>query len=232
MMTPPKHHSTWEQITTMGKYTQPPDFNFRILQTILDRVWSKTEFRVSRIRDGLLQFFFQTKDEMEAILDQTPWNVENHLLILTPASPSQLPPPSEFEWIECWVHLWGFPRFMISEAIGRKFLMRPDIKSIENRVMIHTGHKFYRMRVMLNILEPLKKCMSIQITPTLSYTGALHYERLQTICYACGRIGHIQIGCYYHPHPIDPIEIPYEEWILADTDPSHLFWFSDASQPN
>lgn len=69
--------------------------------------------------------------------------------------------------------------------------------------------------------------MSIQFNPLLSYTGALRYERLPTICYTCGRIGLIQIGCYCHPQAVDLVEISYDEWIIADSDPSHLLWLFD-----
>lgn len=71
--------------------------------------------------------------------------------------------------------------------------------------------------------------MTIQVSPSLSYIGALHYERLPEICYACGRIGHIQVGCFYQPREVEPMEIPYEDWIIADIDPSQLLW---SSYPN
>lgn len=87
-----------------GKLYSAPDFNFRTFQAILDRAWNKTDFRVCKIRDALLQFFFQSKEDMEAMLQRAPWNVDNHLLILIPGSTHQLPFPSDFEWIECWIH--------------------------------------------------------------------------------------------------------------------------------
>lgn len=83
--------------------------------------------------------------------------------------------------------------------------MRPNIKSIQNRVMIHIGHRFYRMRVKLIILEPLKKCMPILINPTLLYIGALRYERLPAICYACWRIGPnlpLRLNSKIMPNPV------------------------------
>lgn len=136
-----------------GKIHAAPNFNFRTLQTILDHPWNKTKFRVSWIRDGLLQFFFQSKKEMEAILECTPWNIENHLLILVSGSTNQLPFPSDFDWVEYWIHFWGL---------------------------------FGIMRVKINILKPLKKCMSIQVSRSLFYSGALCYERLPTFCYDAG----------------------------------------------
>lgn len=48
----------------------------------------------------------------------------------------------------------------------------------------------------------------------------------------CGRIEHIQKGCYYNPQVVDPIEIPYDKWIIAQSDPSRLLWSSDPIQIN
>lgn len=125
-----------------GKIYLAPYFNFRTLQTILDRSWNKTDFRVSKVRDGLLQFFFQSKDDMEVILERAPSNIDNHLLILIPNSTHQLSFPSDFEWIEYWIHFWGLPGFMISEKIGRLMLQCPSIKAIQNRAMVHIGQPY------------------------------------------------------------------------------------------
>lgn len=89
---------------------------------------------------------------MEAIIERAPWNIDNHLLILIPSSPQQLPYMSDFDWIECCIHFWDLPEFMISEVIGQMFLMRPRVTAIQNKTMIYAGHRFYRIRVKLNVL--------------------------------------------------------------------------------
>lgn len=156
---------------------------------------------------------FSKKGWNEGYSWSAPWNIDNHRLILIPGSAHQLPYLAYFNWIECWIHFCSLPRYMVLEAIGRMLLMRPGVKSIHNRAMVHTDHRFYRKRVTINILEPLKKCMSLQVNPSLSYIGVIWYERLPATCYACGRIGHIQGSCFYHPQAV---EIPYDKWIIAD----------------
>lgn len=76
------------------------------------------EFRVNKLQDGTFQFFFQLRDDMEGILQRAPWNIEKLLLILLEGRPNQIPPYHFFEWIKCWVHVWGLLSFVVSEAIG------------------------------------------------------------------------------------------------------------------
>lgn len=49
-----------------------PYYNFCTLKTILNHAWSKVEFHVRKMQDGTFQFFVQSRDEMENILENTP----------------------------------------------------------------------------------------------------------------------------------------------------------------
>lgn len=117
-------------------------------------------------------------------------------------------------WLLDWVVVvWVLPKIL---------LITEHIKHIQIRELLADGHWFYKMQAMINVTQPLKKCLHLQLGRYPETCGLLRFERLPIGCYHYGRIDHIQ-AIYTHPQESDEApEIPYDEWLIAATNASWL----------
>lgn len=79
------------------------------------------------------------------------------MLILVQGCPHITPHMEAFEWITGWIHKWGLPNYMVSDEVDRIFHNKPDILIVQQKEVIADGHKCYRVRIRINIWNPLKK---------------------------------------------------------------------------
>lgn len=75
-------------------------------------------------------------------------------------------------------------------------------------------------------MNPLKKYLCISLDDKIEVWGLLHYERIVTIYYNYGCMGHLIDACPFPEVPYTKEDIPYDEWILALEDQSKLIWHS------
>lgn len=65
----------------------------------------KFVFHVCQASYKILQFFFKYRDDIQGIVEKSPWYINNNMLILTIGDPYITPPFEDFEWIEECVHI-------------------------------------------------------------------------------------------------------------------------------
>lgn len=105
----------------------------------------------------------------------------------------------------------GLPGFIVSEAIGMVLAALAQYRQIHIRELILNGHRYYKMSTKINIRNPLKKCLHLNMGQFQEIRGLLWYERLPTICYRCGRIGHLQGNCSYLISKDKDDDLPFGE---------------------
>lgn len=70
----------------------------------------------------IYQFFFQSNEDLQWILDGTPYNIDNSLLVLVAGTAQTCPPFEAFDWIEVRAHLWRLPSCFITRPVARNIL--------------------------------------------------------------------------------------------------------------
>lgn len=58
-----------------------------------------------------------------------------------------------------------------------------------------TGGEFLRVRIILDITQPLPRCYKLWVERKLVGWVGLKYERLPNFCYWCGSVGHGNRDC-------------------------------------
>ncbi|KAL8166188.1 hypothetical protein V2J09_007687 [Rumex salicifolius] len=128
------------------------------------------------------------------LFDGTHEGPVDHLLTLCGGDGTQtFAPPSCFTptWVrilDLHIHLYE-EQVLLSAAIGIGQPIRVDTRTLN----AHRG-RFARVCIEVDVERPLKGTIVINESRFL-----LEYEGLPTICYGCGRFGHVQAGCPYRP---------------------------------
>ncbi|KAG8486486.1 hypothetical protein CXB51_019780 [Gossypium anomalum] len=158
----------------------------------MDSLWRPIQsFQLTDIENGYFLAKFQNKEDYDKVLTQGPWIIFGQYLTVQPWTKefSLLQPyPSV---VMAWIRLPGLPGFMykrrILEAIGSmigkmvKFKFKTDSK---------TRGKFARMALFINLDKPLisQICVNGEIQRVV-------YEALPTVCFTCGKYGHVRDLC-------------------------------------
>ncbi|KAL5818562.1 hypothetical protein ACOSQ4_022404 [Xanthoceras sorbifolium] len=102
-----------------------------------------------------------------------------------------------FDLVEFWVQIHNIPLLCMNKEVGI-FLG----KQIGEFIDIDLGDsgdclgKYLRVRILINISKPLKRCIRIDLTGSGVETALLlRYERLPYHCFSCGMVGHSFCEC-------------------------------------
>lgn len=95
--------------TCYGKPVADREYIVQGFCRCLHRSWWYNDFRINKLGVGVYQFYFKKRVTMEQIVTNGPWNIEDHILILTSWSKQPLDEATSFAKIELWVHISGLP---------------------------------------------------------------------------------------------------------------------------
>lgn len=134
--------------------------------------------------NDLYQFLFKVAVEMQGVLEHSPWNINNCLLVLVVGRVDRSPPLHAFDWVELWV--------------AKNLLQKLEIPLVHIHDTNLNGFKIFRIRMSVNLAKPLRKYMFLQFESTIERFGFLRYERVSTVCFHCSTVGHSKT-CLSYP---------------------------------
>ncbi|KAL0458053.1 UNVERIFIED_CONTAM: hypothetical protein Slati_0432500 [Sesamum latifolium] len=123
--------------------------------------------------------------------------------------------------------------FGVASFIGNSMGMFCDMEMDESG---RTWGDSLRIRVAINITQPLIRALRVRTTMGGEVVVSFTYERLQNFCYLCGCLGHLSAVCElrFEEGFQDPGEaMPYDAWLRAPprTWGSHKPWKAPESAP-
>lgn len=179
-----------------GKLFVDKEIHILNIRRCLRRAWKGNDFQVYKIDMGIYQFFFKKWEAMDFILSNGLWNVEDHLLLLTPWSESAMDGPLSFTTTDFWIQITGLPNDWYSTRIGKKlFSYTKDCSYVELRSHWELKTKFYCIRVSIQVEKPLWHFLCAGPSISDKYRGMFKYEKLHCLCFRCGCIGHFYCDC-------------------------------------
>ncbi|XP_041001602.1 uncharacterized protein LOC121247297 [Juglans microcarpa x Juglans regia] len=135
-------------------------------------------------------FTFRTSHDKLRVLNQAPWNIKGHLLILKPWSPGATFNEISLNHATFNVQIHGLPLDHITlnnaKEIGKA--LGNLIKVEEDPLYGLAFRKFIRIKVELDITKPLQQGFMMPRTDKSEIWIAIKYEKLSDFCYACGRL--------------------------------------------
>ena len=156
---------------------------------------TKGSFQASDAKQNFMVFSFDLEEDVEKVLMGEPWSFDRHLVAFCKYDGATLVQELSFDRVAFWVQIHHLPFSLLTKEVAFKLgdTLGTIIKSRDLSDM--RGGTFMRVRVSLNILDPI--CRGRRITLGQNSEGwvSFSYERLPNICYWCGRFTHDDKDC-------------------------------------
>ncbi|QHO43955.1 uncharacterized protein DS421_5g167110 [Arachis hypogaea] len=154
---------------------------------------------------------FKCQEEAKRAHEGGPWRIEGHMLSLQWWRSNLSINEVNYNQLPIWVQIHGLPYDKINiknaEKIGA--IIGRVISAEDPFVEGNMLRSFLRVRVEINVQEPLKTGFWFKRDDRSHSWAEFKYEKLYDYCYKCGRIGHDKRGCEEElvKSPVNP-EIP------------------------
>ncbi|KAL0007688.1 hypothetical protein SO802_009190 [Lithocarpus litseifolius] len=207
-------------LSLLGRFHTTKLINFRAAENHLRCVWKMgwNDLKITDVGDGLFRFKFSMKSQLKWVINNGPWSLNNHILLLRRWEKGMTAFSVNFQTVPMWVQVWGLPFDLIIKEAGRDIgqgigrVIEVDCKAIASGEA-----RFLRVRVDVPLDKPIRGG-----APVLSPEGdkvwvAFKYERLSGLCFHCGLLGHEAKACEFTKLKVWE-ESPYGEWLRATED--------------
>ena len=141
-------------------------------------------------------FLFQTMDDLDRVLQLGPWSYDKYLLILHKLQAGDSAQKACLERVSFWVQIHGLPTMSQTKEVG--MCIGETLGVVEKVDVDDSGFcmgEFLRIRVSLNITEPLCRGRKIRLGRENLRWVDFKYERLPIFCYWCGMMDHDEKEC-------------------------------------
>ncbi|PPD86998.1 hypothetical protein GOBAR_DD16071 [Gossypium barbadense] len=168
------------------------NIGFSILQNKLYNLWKPSaEIHMMDIENGYFLVKFQNKLDCEKALTEGPWIIFGQYLTVQPWSLAFDPTQAYPNVVMAWIRFPGLPGYLYNHKIITEIggtvgkVVKLDMNT-DNR----TRGRFARLAVYINLEKPLVCHILIN-----GQKQNVEYESLSTICFHCGRFGHVENSC-------------------------------------
>jgi len=206
----------------VGKLWTEDSFNSRIFNQVIVQAWRlKNPVEVQDLKNKLFVFRFSTKKDLESVLKNGPWSFDRNLVILKRVTGDEQPSEMPMHSGDFWARVYDLPLKLRSDAMAMKLgNSLGTFVEVDNKEGNRMG-KFLRLKATVDLRKPLKRGTVIK------YQGKdlrifFKYERLPTLCFLCGQIGHQIKDCEAMEgkdetefEDIDKKELPFGKWLRA-----------------
>lgn len=147
------------------------------------------------------------------------WTFNGYVIAMQKISGDEQPSDIKPHTSHFWVRIYNLPmKLRTEEAIRMIGGTMWEVIDIDKAEVCAVG-MYMRVKVVLDLMKPLKRGSSIQIDPKKAGKIFFKYERLPDLCFGCGRLGHSLKSC---PEKDDddgedegPHNLPCGTWLRA-----------------
>ncbi|KAL5577616.1 hypothetical protein UlMin_019315 [Ulmus minor] len=155
--------------------------------------WSIEE--LDKLERNMFRFIFQSKEDRRRAVEHGPWVVNKDLLFVKEWDPNIPLKDISFITASMWVQIHGIPpAFLSKENIWKVGEKAGSILNLEFNE--HTRWKpFVRALLDVDVNRPLYPGFYLPMQSRHSIWIQIKYERVQDLCFRCGRLGHDHEVC-------------------------------------
>lgn len=225
------------QSTLVGALIDKKPIPSTHMHELIQKAWSLQGAVQVRGKAGPNYIFeFTNAEDMQFMIDEGPWAVQNKLLVLDYWTPNLI--LQEHRVTECplWIQIWGLPleyqnsanATCIGSLVGHSMHVDFTDQGIRNL-------RYLRVQMTVNPHEPLLMGFYAQLDDGRTIWIQLRYERVFRICMKCGCIGHINRDCrkgraeIQHAIDIQKAEFRRRFHCTSLVDHSHPLYTSEAA---
>ncbi|MBA0868969.1 hypothetical protein Goshw_021310 [Gossypium schwendimanii] len=171
--------------------------NREAMYRVFKSLWfTKEEVDFVALREGAVIVKFGCLEDRSRILNLSPWLFDRCLFSMMPFENGKAIDTYEFWMAPFWLRIYNIPIELmdrqtaldIGNAIG-------ELVAIDWKDRNGGWTEFIRIKVKINVLNPLRRVVKLVDKDGTETIGVLKYERLPDFCYECGKIGHTVKTC-------------------------------------
>ncbi|XP_019162222.1 PREDICTED: uncharacterized protein LOC109158785 [Ipomoea nil] len=200
----------------VGRFLTDRPIKHEHMQQVLASVWRPVMgMRILPIEENLFLFQFPHLKDMQRVIDDGPWTFENHTLALDKVPIGANPADITLEFVDFWIQVHDLPIvFASADFIPRIGNHIGTFKATDPHNFGGTWRSFFRIRVQVDIRQPLKRRMRLFRRDGSAHWVNFKYERLGTFGFCCGVLGHSEKFCKKaYDEGLEPDIYPYGAWM-------------------
>ncbi|KAJ4849505.1 hypothetical protein Tsubulata_005820, partial [Turnera subulata] len=144
-------------------------FNGKAFMQTISSLWSVKGLQISELEKNLFMFRFRDAMDEDKILAGEPWHFDRQVLVLKSIEGYEQPSSIELHTTPFWVQIRDLPfdyrDLDIAEVIRRRLGSVMEVYQDDEWELL----SFMRVRVGLDLQEPLRSTLSISINETVSF---------------------------------------------------------------
>lgn len=180
----------------VGRILSERNVRNSVVYNVLKGAWARFgNVKMTEIDSSTMKFVFQSDRDLRQAMDHSPWSVQGRCLNLRAIPSIRCVDTAEFNLLQCWIQVFGLSLDMINEENAWRIG-----NAVGNCLEVEAAHviqnrSFLRMKVELDTTVPLKVEFPWKDVNGLVKWANVKFERLEDICYGCGRLGHSSLTC-------------------------------------
>ena len=186
-----------EKFSIAAKFLTKRAINMEVLAKTFNPLWrTKNGFKIQSFGDHKFLFSFDSREEVDRILEGEPWTFDKHLVVMSRYESESSLQDVRFEKTKLWVQLHGIPvKFMTVEAAKKIGSVLGEVFAPTVPKIFDGGH-FIRIQASIDLSLPLCRGRLISVGEGGKQVWiSFKYKRLPNMCYWCGRLTHNDRDC-------------------------------------
>ena len=185
-----------DEFGILARFLTKRPLNIEAIAKTFNPLWrSKTGFRVKNIGDHIVLFSFDNKSDVDRILSAEPWSFDKHIMVLSRYNRDISISELDLTKVPFWVHVHDIPLRFRNREIAEQICQPLGPIIHPNEEQVYDGGNFIRVRVLLDISQPLCRGRLLTMEDGKNIWVSLKYERLPNLCYWCGCLTHDDRDC-------------------------------------
>ncbi|KAK4263571.1 hypothetical protein QN277_028964 [Acacia crassicarpa] len=192
----------WNEVETknilIGKILVNKVYSRVAMESILCKAWNlQSGFEVTEITGNAFLFKFKCEEDYIRILRGRPWSINGTLLNLQERSKYKAYEEFDFSCCPIWIQIHNVPLEALCLANAVTIGGHVEEVLLVEDPFYHGRYlrNFLRARIMIDLQKPLAYGFWMPRPDGRKTWITIKYEKLQTFCYKCGKIGHDNCIC-------------------------------------